>query len=373
MLMAIACQSDRSNNTKAEDERSIYLDDYKKVRFKWGYIDREGALAIPARYDDTRDFSDGMGAVNLEGLWGYINARNEAVVDPQYRTALDFSEGLGIVQNFDGEYLTLDSKGAEIHRNRYEEQHPYQDQRSKVKSSTGYGYINTDGIQLDSLNYLSASNYHNGRAVIRDVEGYFLIDKDQNRINKQAYLKIFNHKKDIIRYKQKDHYGHFYASTGQILPDQWDRCGDYLDGYAMAVLDGSYYILDSLGQKVSTPYKSLRNLGQGRFAYKDKGKQGILDKDGNILVQPIYDAYYRYSDGLLAFSKNDKWGYLDTQGDVVVPAIFPLVWDFHDGLARVISVSGVGFIDIEGQLRIPARFIEVRDFHEGLARVQIYR
>ena len=44
-----------------------------KLKGKWGYIDRNGALIIPAQYDDAGGFSEGLAPVKLKGKWGYID------------------------------------------------------------------------------------------------------------------------------------------------------------------------------------------------------------------------------------------------------------------------------------------------------------
>lgn len=44
-----------------------------KLKGKWGYIDRNGTLIIPAQYDDAGGFSEGLAPVKQKGKWGYID------------------------------------------------------------------------------------------------------------------------------------------------------------------------------------------------------------------------------------------------------------------------------------------------------------
>lgn len=370
----VSCQSDKRSDGSAAAEEAIYMDDFQENPYKWGYINNNGRVEIPAVYEDTRDFSEGLGAVNYKGKWGYINSRNEFIIEPQYRTAYDFSEGLGIVQLFDRSYVTLDKEGQEISRNQYLEQQPYSNGRSRVKNMQGYAYLNMDGILLDSQYYRRASNYYNDIAVVQDRDGYKIIDKEQKPLTTESYDKIYGHHGKMIRYKKDQSYGYLDAKNNfQALDKVWDKAADFMDGYAVVKKGKETLILDTLGRTRSIAYSKLRNLGMGRFAFNDKAKQGIMDNNGHILVQPIYDAYYQYHDNRLAFAKADKWGYLNLDGKVVVPAILPLVWDYREGIARVAGNGGIGFIDTMGMQVVAAKYFEVKDFHQGLARVQIFK
>ncbi|MGH7544758.1 MAG: WG repeat-containing protein, partial [Gemmatimonadota bacterium] len=53
-----------------------------RVRFgtKWGYIDRAGDVAIPARFDEASDFQDGYASAVLRGQRVWID-RSGRVVD----------------------------------------------------------------------------------------------------------------------------------------------------------------------------------------------------------------------------------------------------------------------------------------------------
>jgi hypothetical protein len=59
---------------------------------KWGFIDKEGKIIIPAIYNKVEDFSNGFAAVLISGKWGFINKNGEIAVDPKYRKVGDFKK-----------------------------------------------------------------------------------------------------------------------------------------------------------------------------------------------------------------------------------------------------------------------------------------
>ncbi len=77
---------------------------------KFGFIDRLGALAIPAQFDYVLAFTEGLAAV-LEGdKVGYINRQGELVIAPQFEAADVFAEGVAAVA-LDGKVGFIDHAG----------------------------------------------------------------------------------------------------------------------------------------------------------------------------------------------------------------------------------------------------------------------
>lgn len=44
---------------------------------RWGFINQNQVVVIPAKYDDAKEFKDGKAAVKLNGRWGFINKRGQ--------------------------------------------------------------------------------------------------------------------------------------------------------------------------------------------------------------------------------------------------------------------------------------------------------
>lgn len=374
ICISLGCKDDKLSNQTGSTEEEIFLDDYKSTPFKWGYINTKGNIIIDAIYDDNRDFSQGLAAANYKGKWGYINTKGETIIDFKYRTTTEFSEGLAVVQLFDRQYLTINTKGEVISKAYYEEQYPYKNGRSRVKLDGRYGYVNADGIRIDTTIYLKASNFENGTAIVKTINGYQVIGQKMQSLTSDIYDKIYKGESRYWKYRLRGKFGYLDTeSKFEHWNDQLDDAGSFEDGIACIKIKEISYILDENGNKNEVPYSSLRNLSHNRIAFLNKGKYGVIDQKGNIITPEIYNGLYKYEDNRLGYQKGQLWGYLDLNGKEITPPLFPLVWDYKDGLARAISSSGIGFIDTIGRPVIPQIFMEVRDFNEGLARVQVYR
>ncbi|MFD1552541.1 hypothetical protein DNU06_17075 [Putridiphycobacter roseus] len=62
---------------------------------KSGFIDKSGALVIPIKYSNVRNFSEGLAAFKDSSLWGFINKKGDTVIPPQFESiSYGFSNGL---------------------------------------------------------------------------------------------------------------------------------------------------------------------------------------------------------------------------------------------------------------------------------------
>lgn len=78
---------------------------------RWGYIDKSGRMAIQPAYIDTREFSNGLAAVQSGELWGYIDKQGAWVLTPRFKEAGNFNaQGTALAEN-DGRTLLINRQG----------------------------------------------------------------------------------------------------------------------------------------------------------------------------------------------------------------------------------------------------------------------
>lgn len=87
-----------------------------RIFSKFGYIDKQGEIAIQPEFMSAEPFSAGLAVISLyddahDEKYGYINRVGELVIAPQYEAASTFSEGLAAVkQNGFWGYITASGK-----------------------------------------------------------------------------------------------------------------------------------------------------------------------------------------------------------------------------------------------------------------------
>ncbi|MBI4342755.1 MAG: WG repeat-containing protein [Candidatus Omnitrophica bacterium] len=67
--------------------------------------------------------------------------------------------------------------------------------------------------------------------------------------------------------------------------------------------------------------------------------------------------------------QGDHFGYVNTAGTMVIGPLFDMAWEFSEGLARVGWHGKIGYIDRTGRFFIPPKFDWAQQFRRGLAYV----
>lgn len=66
------------------------------------------------RYGNARDFSEGLAAVQKDGLWGFIDTNGDVAIEFQYSVAGDFHEGRAAVSNQQSNLFYIDKTGTRV-------------------------------------------------------------------------------------------------------------------------------------------------------------------------------------------------------------------------------------------------------------------
>jgi len=87
--------------------------DRKSSKIRYGFIDEDGNIVIPAIYDDVSKFSEGLVSVQKDGKYGYINKQGQVVAPIIYDYGNDFHNGKAEVRQ-NGKSFYIDKKGNQI-------------------------------------------------------------------------------------------------------------------------------------------------------------------------------------------------------------------------------------------------------------------
>lgn len=145
----------------------------------------------------------------------------------------------------------------------------------------------------------------------------------------------------------------FNLENCQMLAGEYDKAWRFSEGYAFVVKDKKLFVIDKKGNRVSTktiPYQDnnnfdLINEAKCRFKHAEEpdfifqhgtceiknkdGKVGLIDKQGNWVVRPMYKSISKdVGDGYRIVSNMDVWltrcynyteaGVVDKEGNLVI-------------------------------------------------------
>lgn len=110
---------------------------------------------------------------------------------------------------------------------------------------------------------------------------------------------------------------------------------------------------------VILPYEHVIEQNNGLFYIGKDTENGIrwgIMNNLDIVVEPIYEAIGPCSNGMIAIKFNDKWGYINKQGKIVIEPIYSVAGVFINNIAKVAFFLGKEFyIDKNGNEIIPPK------------------
>ena len=136
-----------------------------------GFIDREGRMAVPPRYDPPvggRVFSSGLAGVEIQGLWGYIDLNGSWFVEPFCEGVGDFSDGLGPVRR-GGRWGFVSLSGELAIPYAFEDVMPFSEGVASAAVGGRWGYINRLGSWMADPVFLEAWPFSEGLAPVRSA------------------------------------------------------------------------------------------------------------------------------------------------------------------------------------------------------------
>jgi len=258
----------------------------------WGFIDKEGKLVIPRKFNYVEDFYEGL-AIFVETYVtednriickrGFIDKKGAIAIPAQYRFAKAFSGGLAAVE-IDKKWGYIDRKGTVVIKPVFSQGHPFSEGLAAVSSGEKWSYIDKKGDVVIKAEFDAAEKFSQGLALVQKGEKWGFVDK-------KGTLKT---------------------------PLEFD-----------------------FGQPFS----------EGLAAVEVNEKWGFIDKSGKIVITPNYHYTLDFNDGLALVGDGSKFGYINKLGEVAIPLKYTGASSFREGLAAVYIYGKMsGYINTSGKI-----------------------
>ncbi len=108
------------------------------------------------------------------------------------------------------------------------------------------------------------------------------------------------------------------------------------------------------------------------FIITVNGKQGFMNKDGKVIIEPIFESVGDFADGLAPAKIRDKYGFIDKSGQIVIKPNFDEVrWAFYEGLSSVRIGEKWGYVNKSGKFVIEPKFDYGHNFEDDRAIINV--
>lgn len=309
--MLVSCSGDKGIADYMDELKNADLAPFATDN-QCGFINAEGEFVeVPSNIVQTYLFHEGLARVTDSlGLGGYVNTKGEIVIAPKYADLTDFSDGLAWVAEEDSVLRVIDTKGNTVFR-----------------CPEAY----------------TAEMFFNGYSVITRIDGTMAF------VNKKGTVyAVPDSLRDIALWPDN-------IVSAKVV----DKKGDKLYKFGNGTLTEL---------PVSTRYDKIYwNYLNNQVFVKQGGNYGVVNLDGEYLINPRYSELISDGDWWYAYQDDEKhrYGWLDGAGEIVIkPKYKQVSIGFGKGEYAVVTTNGEKYqiIDREGKTVVPAKYDRISDF-----------
>lgn len=292
-------------------------------------------IEIPNKYQQARDFKDGLCCVCHDEKWGAIDKNGHEVIPTQYDYLSDFTKGIAIYR--------ISS-------------------RDNIEHKYLFGFLNKSGAVFpaiyDSIWVDDTTGYIHTEYIER------LIEDDEKR--------IYNHPKRL------DSNGSLVAKNGLkyiALKNKYDYVEDFINGLSLVRKNGLWGAID-VYEHIVVPvkynllyaFKTNVTIGCIEDKYEKEFKADFIQTDGKVIghVEHIYKiAPIDGNVSVFCINKKVGWnskkqyGIINKSGIVLLEAEFEKVRKERTGLYRIEANLKNGLFDIDKGWIIPCKFDDI--------------
>lgn len=300
-------------------EKSLVLEkDGKKGIFSTS--SRE--IIVPVQYSEvsslTKNYENGYVVKNEEGKYGVISIDKQIVVDVKYDEVKNiYGNNTYVVRN-DKTMEVIDTTGKVLLDKGFDSIEDINLSNLTIIKDSKYGVISIDGTSIIPAEYEDLKYISNNYFIAKKDGKYGVISNTNEAKIDFVYENMsYINEAGFIEAENENYTTDIYTSNLEkklenvIISDL-----NIENGYLRVRKGNEYeYYNFKFEQKDSTEVLATSTL----FLFKDNNKYGYKNKNGDIIVDAIYDDAKEQNEfGYCAVKKDGLWGSLKSDGTIVV-------------------------------------------------------
>ena len=351
-----------------------------KVGDRWGLVDRDGRIVLPAEFESLREERDGTYRPRQGGKEGIVAANGVKIVSPSFDYIGPFGDNGFALGELNRTPVVVDRNGDIVLGPGFRAILPFDgDRLFAVQDGTNWGVVSRDcewllepafaRIGPVAGNGLAGAQLATGQAGFIDRAGNWVISPER-------FEDVRDFAADGLAPAKSGGKWGFIDTEGNwaIEPIDENRYWHPMpfgqEGVTAINLDGKQAVMDRSGAIVIPPqYDRIGPIAAGGVYVESDGKEGFLDLQGNVLVPLEYDRITSFgNEGLARANRGGHWSIIDRSGRDVFGDRFELVGTFEDrGWAAARKNGRWGAIDPSGEWLLPPEYDCVESCYDGVA------
>lgn len=175
------------NNINIDVDKELRL--YISPDHKYGFMSAE-EIVIDAVFDDACDFREDFAAVCIDNKWGYINREGFIALPFCFDKVVDYNKSVAIIKK-GADWQLIDTSQKVIATLRADSMSSFGCGMSRIKRGNKYGFINMKGDIVIAIKFHKAKNFRNNMAIVSPSDGLWgIININGKYIVKPIYRSI---------------------------------------------------------------------------------------------------------------------------------------------------------------------------------------
>lgn len=131
------------------------------------------------------------------------------------------------------------------------------------------------------------------------------------------------------------------------------------------------------GEIVKTPDCSIiKYLGEELYSCRINELEALMSGEGKLLSQPAFNQINNFQNGYAAVINNDvvngkKMGLIDTNGTMCIELLYDAIYPYEFAPLSVILNKQYGYVSKNGEVIVAPTYKRANVFHDGLAPVEV--
>jgi len=341
-FILLACSNDKV------DDIGIFAEDLAPICIggKYGYIDTNGVIKIPCQYSYAGEFSYGYGRVESKGKFGFIDATGKYLIKPVYDNVTWFVDGFSVLDSA-GLHGVINTKGEFVLEFQANECSSVHNDMIEIETSTGVTFYNIKTKTEIGKKYDKVHHFNDGLAPVCINEKWGLINKVGELKVDFEYDKMGEYSEGVVKVSKENKIG-FIDSVGKIiipfsfplidLTDFSFGFNSFSENLSIFSDNSNGFIqkgyINKQGVKIIPATFDRCNQFLNGYALIEKFRLwGLINSQGEMVVKPEFNYVWQGDDNIFMVSKNKKYGFIDDKGKVIFDLEFDDATPFYKGRA----------------------------------------
>jgi len=242
-----------------------------------------------------KGFRDGMAPVKIDDKWGFLNTQGKLIVPATFDKVTQFNSGYASGQK-DGKFYVIDKSGAEILVDiaGLADVTEFSEQMAVFKMPGDLvGYIDGTGKIMIPARFKAAGDFTAGLAWAKDATGSVgYIDKTGEFVVPPKFEagKNYDPGTGLARVKLGGNWAYTDKKGDLSFVKDTEIWEDFFNGLARGKKGGLFGFYNAKGEWTIAPqFDGARDFKNGYASVKKGEKWGIIDAKGNWVIEPTFD------------------------------------------------------------------------------------